>query len=788
MATKTGYYDPNKDYSLAIKQAQASGASQSQINRLQQERQNKINAQYGGTDPYQGSSNIMGSSGTSGRTTGTSSKPDSSSSLPSYSSSPNVDYHQQAIDAASKGDWGGVVSALSSRQEKINAQGGNDRGTSNQSIYQSLLAQYGTPDSGQQSRDETLARLYAGQMVGDQNLYLGQGWSSNTDYLSEALDAARRGDLDAAYQALERRGYKLADTGSTGGGTSQAQAYQMVQQAYGQSGALEQAYDSLLQRNQKYLDLVARPYDDTAQPENAYKTTQRRGSDGKMYYVTFDGNGIPFLVNRVGTEEGERAPSYSNAEIDAMADYYRNGFSLDDYYRLHNFAVDRTGVGRKYDENGILQLDEADVAPESLIPALQALGINPILNSQLDSYRQGQSAAGNGAYVPGGNAAAGLGGTIQSGMIQGGTGMEWPGMQGTGMGGTGMDAAGLSGGMLSFEDFLAQTGYDQYSAATQQRIQAAVQQAVNNYNAQIEQANRDTEDLARQAYIASMLGQKNLDQQLSAAGYAGGMADSQRIQMQANYENNLRDLETQRLEVVAELERAIQDAQLTGDIQSAQELQSYLQQMQGSWLSYVQNQQAMAQQDYWNRQQMLANQQQFNAEQQNTAYNRALQMLGMGIMPGTDLLSQANLSQQEAEAIRSSVLAELGSGTGTATSTTGSYRASNGTSRASGGTFNNGSLTASQVRQLQQALGVTADGMWGKESTNAAGGLTADEAWAAMQQQSQQTPLMMDYNDLKDTIERYLSLGGTTRAQNLLDKYWDSLTPAQQQELSNLYG
>lgn len=266
------------------------------------------------------------------------------------------------------------------------------------------------------------------------------------------------------------------------------------------------------------------------------------------------------------------------------------------------------------------------------------------------------------------------------------------------------------------------------------------------------------------------------------------MADSQRIQMQANYENNLRDLETQRLEVVAELERAIQDAQLTGDIQSAQELQSYLQQMQGSWLSYVQNQQAMAQQDYWNRQQMLANQQQFNAEQQNTAYNRALQMLGMGIMPGTDLLSQANLSQQEAEAIRSSVLAELGSGTGTATSTTGSYRASNGTSRASGGTFNNGSLTASQVRQLQQALGVTADGMWGKESTNAAGGLTADEAWAAMQQQSQQTPLMMDYNDLKDTIERYLSLGGTTRAQNLLDKYWDSLTPAQQQELSNLYG
>ena len=34
---------------------------------------------------------------------------------------------------------------------------------------------------------------------------------------------------------------------------------------------------------------------------------------------------------------------------------------------------------------------------------------------------------------------------------------------------------------------------------------------------------------------------------------------------------------------------------------------------------------------------------------------------------------------------------------------------------------------------MQQALGVTADGMWGNDSRNAAGGLTADEAWAAMQ-------------------------------------------------------
>ena len=58
-----GYFDKNKDYSLAIKQAQQSGASQSTINQLRQERQNKIDSNYGGKDPYRGSSNIMGNRG-----------------------------------------------------------------------------------------------------------------------------------------------------------------------------------------------------------------------------------------------------------------------------------------------------------------------------------------------------------------------------------------------------------------------------------------------------------------------------------------------------------------------------------------------------------------------------------------------------------------------------------------------------------------------------------------------------------------------------------------------------
>ena len=35
-----------------------------------------------------------------------------------------------------------------------------------------------------------------------------------------------------------------------------------------------------------------------------------------------------------------------------------------------------------------------------------------------------------------------------------------------------------------------------------------------------------------------------------------------------------------------------------------------------------------------------------------------------------------------------------------------------------------------EIKQLQNYFGTTADGMWGANSTKAAGGLTADEAWA----------------------------------------------------------
>lgn len=53
-----------------------------------------------------------------------------------------------------------------------------------------------------------------------------------------------------------------------------------------------------------------------------------------------------------------------------------------------------------------------------------------------------------------------------------------------------------------------------------------------------------------------------------------------------------------------------------------------------------------------------------------------------------------------------------------------------GTAPNGGGSYNNGSLTTGQVKALQSALGVTADGYYGSVSQKAAGGLSAAEAYA----------------------------------------------------------
>lgn len=105
------------------------------------------------------------------------------------------------------------------------------------------------------------------------------------------------------------------------------------------------------------------------------------------------------------------------------------------------------------------------------------------------------------------------------------------------------------------------------------------------------------------------------------------------------------------------------------------------------------------------------------------------------------------------------------------------------------GSYSNGSLTNEQVKQLQKYYGVSQDGKWGANSKKAAGGLTADQAWAKYQGGgSSGSSGSSNYGNIRRTITGYMSQGNYAKAQSYLKSNWNSLTEAQQQELSDLFG
>lgn len=143
------------------------------------------------------------------------------------------------------------------------------------------------------------------------------------------------------------------------------------------------------------------------------------------------------------------------------------------------------------------------------------------------------------------------------------------------------------GGEMSWEQYLDKMGATDYQTKLQEAISAQVQQAVDDYNRQIEETGTNYEQAARRAYINNMLSRRNMDQELAASGVYGGMADSQRIAMEADYQNNLTDLETQYADTISQLEQAVTNARLSGDAQVAEQMAAYLSQVQGQYSNYL---------------------------------------------------------------------------------------------------------------------------------------------------------------------------------------------------------
>lgn len=93
----------------------------------------------------------------------------------------------------------------------------------------------------------------------------------------------------------------------------------------------------------------------------------------------------------------------------------------------------------------------------------------------------------------------------------------------------------------------------------------------------------------------------------------------------------------------------------------------------------------------------------------------------------------------------------------------------------SGAGYDNGGLTDSQIKEMQNYLGIDADGKWGPGSTKAAGNLSAREAWKAYQTGNLETFGTTVPKETKATTtfintcylkSEYLARGNTARQYN----------------------
>ena len=303
-------------------------------------------------DPYKGTSDIMGS-GKRSESSGSGGSGYSGSATSGGAVSSGRNYHQEASDAAARGDWDAVGQALAARQEKINAQGGNDRGTTNQQILDQLRTQYGAGFDALPGGRQDYVSLNAGARLPYDTgygaagaVYRDKGWQEGTDYLSQARRLASAGDLEGAYEALMRRGFKMADTGSTGGGTSQDQAYAAIHQLYNQSPAARAQYENEVAINRQRLQEHQTQFGLRTIPELANR--QFLSTDGK-YWVIYDAGGTP-MATRPNNSATRR---YSDQEIALMSRYYGGAENFSELDRqLHNLGVAATGVGRLVDQQG----------------------------------------------------------------------------------------------------------------------------------------------------------------------------------------------------------------------------------------------------------------------------------------------------------------------------------------------------------------------------------------------------------------------------------------------------
>lgn len=124
---------------------------------------------------------------------------------------------------------------------------------------------------------------------------------------------------------------------------------------------------------------------------------------------------------------------------------------------------------------------------------------------------------------------------------------------------------------LNYMNYM-QDKYDKMADDLASQIDASINLGVSKYENQIDSVNSSYDDAARQAYIQSVQAKDALPQELAALGATGGASESSQIALSTNYQNNLAQINKERLKAVNNIRNAIAELRATGDIEKAKQI------------------------------------------------------------------------------------------------------------------------------------------------------------------------------------------------------------------------
>lgn len=261
--------------------------------------------------------------------------------------------------------------------------------------------------------------------------------------------------------------------------------------------------------------------------------------------------------------------------------------------------------------------------------------------------------------------------------------------------------------------------YAQQQAAQLAALKSTYEQNVLDYQAQDDLISEEAQRQRNQAAAQNDLQRMYMNEMGIMQGLNTGTTGQMALAQSAALQGNLASIGAQEQQALSDsaLERSKMKVQYSAAVDQAIAQNNY--ELANALLDAYYREVDAAQQEAAAEQEQANWQAKFDYQKQQDAWtNAAAQaelLAGFGDFSGYKALGY---SDAQIDMMQNAWNAKYGT---PAVGTTGMTSANPG--------YNNGGLTSDQVKVLQKYYGVTADGAWGKNSTRAAGGMTAAQAW-----------------------------------------------------------